>query len=370
MDLSSKEFTLNFRGFEQDDPETVKRFTAFCEANFALSPDTFGDVNELADTVVLTHGESPEALEALAKVLREIGARVDVSEGCRFEESHVLDGPSPQELQRLFGHRNDHGSSSNDGPSCPYPPLGRTLYLLTQSDGVFDRRRLRPKTYRSEARREDARQEAVSPPPRRHHTLVVVSAISLCVGIVALIAATILVKRSPFSLDSKERRSLFQSWELSEVAKSDGTLEAIPAARTLSVNKRSKGFTIDVKVLASSRSLSISALTLTPDERFETHDRSVIKKVVGDPTFLTESSPGKWTGRVQLSVFVEKDGRESHVTIPALVSVKLRDDNTVGQAVIEVANEALRHSSEYTVALGSQATSRLLTFSVSDLTLS
>ena len=370
MDVSGKEFTLNFHGFEQDDPETVKRFTAFCEANFALSPDTFGDANDLADTVVLTHGESHEALEALAKVLREIGARVDVSEGCRFEGSDILDGPSPQELHRLFGHRNDDGSSSTDGPSCPYPPLGRTLYLLTQSDGVFDRRRLRPKTYRSEARREEARQEAATRISRRNHALVVVSAISLCVGIVALIAATVLVKRSPLSLDSRERHSLFQSREVSEIPKSDGALEAIPSARTLSANKRGKGFTIDVKVLASSRSLSISSLTLTPNDRFETQDRSVIKKVVGDPTFLTEFSPGEWKGRVQLSVFVEKEGRESHVTIPALVSVKVSEDNTVGRAVIEVANEALKNSSEYTVALGSQASSRLLTFAISDLTLS
>jgi hypothetical protein len=375
MDVSSKEFTLNFRGFEHNDPETVKRFTAFCEANFALSPNTFGDVNENAETVVLTQGESPEALEALAQVLREIGARVEVSQGFNEAEASSLSAPSTQELHRLFGHLNEDGSSYTDGPSCPYPPLGRTLYLLTQSDGVFDRRRLRPKTYRSEARRkkalqEEARHETETPAPGRHHAILVASAISLCVGLLTLIAAALLAKSFQVSLNGREGRSFLQSREQNETTKSDLPLKDIPPARTLTASARIDWFTIDVKVLASSRSLSLSALTLTPSEGSQADEGSVIKKIVGDPTFLTEVSPGEWSGQVQLSVFIDTDGQESHMTIPARVSVKVSNDNAAGSAILEIANEASNRVSDENRSLGTRATARLATFAVSGLELS
>ena len=364
MDLSSKEFTLNFRGFEQDDPETVKRFTAFCEANFALDPEIFFDTKEDTDTVVLTHGESPEALEALANVLREIGARVEVSQECRFVENAQFSGPSTQDLHRLFEPHNEEGVNTSDGPSCPYPPLGRTLYLLTQSDGVFDRRRLRAKTFRS-----NAPQEPEVRTTRQHHTLLVVSAVFLCTGIIALVAATTLLKRSSPTREGDQRASLL-SREPSERTRVELPVREAQSARTLSANTPANGFSVEVKVLASSSSLSLSGLTLMPNDQSRMNDGSMIKKAVGDPTFLVETAPGEWSGRVQLSVFVDTNGRESHLTIPARVLVKMRSDNTAASAVMELTSDASKESLDENGAFGSLATARLTTLSVADLALS
>lgn len=364
MDLSSKEFTLNFRGFEQDDPETVKRFTAFCEANFALDPEIFSDTKEDTDTVVLTHGESSEALEALATVLREIGARVEVSRECRFVENAQFGGPSTQELHRLFEPHNDEGVNDTDGPSCPYPPLGRTLYLLTQSDGVFDRRRLRPKTFRS-----DAPQEPGIRTTRRRSPLLVVSGILLCIGILALVAATALVKGYLPTLGGDQRSSLL-SREVNERTRGDLPVREAQATRTLSASARVQGFSVDVKVLASSSSLSLSGLTLIPNDRTRMNDGSMITKAVGDPTFLAQTVPGEWSGRVQLSVFVDMDGRESHITIPAWMSVKMSSDNTTGRAVIAITNDPSKESLDQNGGFGSLATARLASVAVSDLALS
>ena len=364
MDLSSKEFTLNFRGFEQDDPETVKRFTAFCEANFALNPEIFFDTKEDTDTVVLTHGESPEALEALATVLREIGARVEVSRECRFVESSHFGGPSTQALHRLFEPHNDAGVNDTDGPYCPYPPLGRTLYLLTQSDGVFDRRRLRPKTFRS-----DAQQDPGIRTTRRRHPFLVVSAIVLCIGILALIAATAFLQRYSPTLGG-DQRSSFLPREPSERTIGKIPARGAQATRTLSANTRANGFSVDVKVLASASSLSLSGLTLIPNDRSRMNDGSMITKAVGDPTFLVQTVQGEWSGRVQLSVFVDTDGQESHITIPAWVSVKMSSDNTAGRAVIEITNDASKESLDRNGTFGSLAIARLSSFAISDLTLS
>lgn len=364
MDLSSKEFTLNFRGFEQDDPDTVKRFTAFCEANFALSPDTFGDTPLCADGVVLTHGESPEALEALAKVLREIGARVDVSEDCRIEEHAALEGPSTQELHRLFGHQQENGAANQDGPSCPYPPLGRTLYLLNGSDHVLDRRRVRPKCHHPEGN-----QETRVDHPRRRATLVAISVISLAIGSLALIAAMLLIKRSPGLLDERGHRPSFQSREHAEKTRSDNPVKDGQSTKSLNANARINGFNLELKVLASGRSLSISALTMIPDAESRMSDGSMIKRIVGDPAFLAESYPGDWTGPLRLSVFIDTDGRESHLTIPARVSVKVNDDNSAGRAFIEITNDSIKEAANEPSTRRSQAITRLADSPLSNLAL-
>jgi hypothetical protein len=365
MDLSSKEFTLNFRGFDQKDPETVKRFTAFCEANFALAPQTLFDGSDSSDAVVLAHGESPEALEALAKVLREIGARVEVSKECRIEEGEELEAPSTQELHRLFGHHNDDSSSPTDGPACPYPPLGRTLYLLTQSDGVFDRQRLRPRNYRSETR-----QATPVPPPHRHRRLIGLRAASLTAGLLVLTTATFLLKRTPTLLDGRGQRSSFQSREQGAPIRADSPPPAPQPAKSLSGKIRAHGFNLDLKVVASSRSLSISALTLIPTEDSRMGDGSMIKKIVGEPTFLTETTSGEWSGPVLLSVFLDTDGRESHSALPATISVRVHKDKGTGTASLMVSGETPMDSGPGDSSPTSQARDRLTTFSVPDLPLS
>jgi hypothetical protein len=355
MDLSSKDFSLNFRGFEHDDPETVERFTAFCRANFSLSPDNFGGTGAHSDTVVLTHGESHEELEALAKVLREIGARVDVSKKNGCGESDPFTAPSTQELHRLFGHHQEEGGIEGV-PSCPYPPLGRTLYVFTNSDEVFDRGRLRHKGTRIA----DAQPQATSE-SRKGSSLLVLSIVSMTIGFVALAAAALLLKGYPTSPDVRTERNFGQSRSLNEPMRSEGSAQRGARARTLSANGSVGGFTIDIKVLASESALSISSLTLSPIAQPSANEARTIKRIVGDPTFLSEGSAGEWRGSVLLSVFTDENGQASHVTIPAEVVVKIDKEHAVGSAMIEVTSAA------FSGAAGTEALQGLL---VTDLTLS
>jgi hypothetical protein len=328
MDLSSKDFSLNFRGFEHDDPETVKRFTAFCRANFPLSPDTFGGSGVHSDTVVLAHGESHEELEALAKVLREIGARVDVSKKDEAGSDPPFRAPSTQELHRLFEH-HQHDGGITGAPSCPYPPLGRTLYVFTNSDEVFDRRRLRQKGARSAEAQPQLTSES-----RKGNSLLVLCIVSLTIGLVALATAGLLLKRNPPALDLRTERNFGQSRSLNEPMTNGGAAQRIARARTLSANASVSGFTIAMKVLASESALSISSLTLSPITQPSANDARAIKRIVGDPTFLSEQSSGEWIGSVLLSVFVDENGQESHLTIPAEVIVKIDQEHTRASATI------------------------------------
>jgi hypothetical protein len=364
MDLSSKEFTLNFRGFEQDDPETVKRFAAFCEANFALAPDTFGDAGSGAETIVLTQGKSPEALEALAKVLREIGAHVDVCEECRLDEHTKLVGPSTQELHRLFEHQLDNDPANSDGPSCPYPPLGRTLYLLNRTDSVFDRRTLRTKTPRSQESHE------ISTVARQRRTaFVALSIISLTVGALVLIATAVLLQRGPLLVSEREQRSSFQTREHSQKTRTDSAVNDLQSTRGLNAATRVSGFNVELKVVTSPRSLSISALTIVPAAENRMSDGSMIKRIVGDPAFLAESSKGTWTGSIRLSVFVDIQGEESHLTIPAKISVSVTNDHSAGQAVIEIINEPANDTAQELSMQGSQAATHLRNVTLSNIPL-
>ena len=355
MDLSSKDFSLNFRGFEHDDPETVKRFTAFCRANFPLSADTFGGTGTYSDTVVLAHGESHEELEALAKVLREIGARVDVSKKDEGGNSTPFTAPSTQELHRLFGHHQE-GEGIEGAPSYPYPPLGRTLYVFTNSDEVFDRRRLRHKGTRIAEAQPQAPSES-----RKGNSLLVLSIVSMTIGFVALAAAALLLKRYPTSPDVRTERNFGQSRSLNEPMTSAGSAQSGARARTLSANGSVGGFTIDIKVLASEKALSISSLALSPITQPSTNEARAVKRIVGDPTFLSEGSPGEWRGSVLLSVFVNENGQESHVTIPAEVTVKIDKEHAVGSAMIEVKSSA---------SGGASGTEALQGLRVTDLSLS
>ena len=339
MDLSSKDFSLNFRGFEHDDPETVKRFTAFCRANFALSPQTFEANGPHSDTVVLAHGESHEELEALAKVLREIGARVDVSNIHDLVDGGAVAAPSTQELHRLFGHHQEERSIEG-GPACPYPPLGRTLYVLTQSEGVFDRKRFRQKGTRIVAAQPRDYSQV-----REGFPVLMWSIVSLTIGFVALAAAALLLKRYPEPSDSRVERNFSQSRPLNALTDGEGTEERGARVRTLSATGRIGGFTVAVKVLASASALSLSDLTFSPITETELHDGQTIKRIVGDPTFLSEASPGNWQGSVLLSVFVDHNGEESHFTTPAEVSVSIDSNYTMGSATIEIKSSAFTGAS-------------------------
>lgn len=316
MDVSSKDFSLNFRGFEHDDPETVQRFTAFCEANFALSPENLRLLQNSPETIVLTHGGSVEELEALAKVLREIGALVDVSSDRSDDISSLVGGPSTQELHRLF--RGQSASENDDTPnSCPYPPpLGRSLYVLSNSEAIVDRRALRQRV----------RQSSTPTPPtfaresQNVSPLVTFSGLSVAVGIVMILAAFFLVKRDGVTNNSS-RVLAFQNQQRAETLRREATKVESGPAKTLSGATSFDRFAVELKVLASPSAVSISSLTFTPTGRDTAPNGIIVRRIVGEPTFLREPTPGTWGGAILLSVFIEQNGVSSHFTVPASISV-------------------------------------------------
>jgi hypothetical protein len=129
----------------------------------------------------------------------------------------------------------------------------------------------------------------------------------------------------------------------------------------LSANGSIGGFTIDIKVLASESALSISSLTLSPIAHPSAIHARTIKRIVGDPTFLSEGSSGEWRGSVLLSVFVDDNGEESHVTIPAEVTVKVDKEHSAGNAMLEVKSASSN---------GAAGTEALQGLRVTDLSLS
>lgn len=331
MDVSSKDFSLNFRGFEHDDPETVQRFTAFCEANFALSPETVDLLRTSPETIVLTHGGSVEELEALAKVLREIGAVVDVSSDSSHDIPSLIGGPSTQELHRLFGGQS--AIDNDDTPtSCPYPPpLGRSLYLLSNSDAIVDRRALRQRA------RQSAMPTPHTEPPSTHRSLVTLSGFALAMGIVALLAAGMLLRKYG-SLNPPSGALSVQGIQRTDTVRREvPKLEAGPA-RTLTGLTSSDGFTVELKVIASPSAVSISSLTFTSDDRTAPKNTLAVRRIIGEPAFLSQPSPGTWTGSIILSVFVEENGVSSHFSVPASVTVLVDANQTDARASIEVAN--------------------------------
>ena len=364
MDLSSKDFSLNFRGFEHDDPETVKRFTAFCEANFALSPEQVTLLKSKPDTIVLTHGASLDELEAVAKVLREIGALVDVSPDQEGAFPSLLGAPSTQELHRLFG---GHSDSSNDdtAPLCPYaPPLGRSLYLLSNSDAVVDRRALRRKMTERSGTTRDQTPTVVS----SHRTILIFSFVTLGLGIAALTTAAILIKRD----SNKEERtsSTFSQSRPVEGSRIEAPTKEDIAPRTLTSSTSAHGLDVDLKIIASNKAVSVSSLTFTPKDPAKTEDGITIKRIVGDPTFLSEISPGEWRGTVILSIFMEEDGIPSYFTTPADVEVRANADRSIAHASIRSRSSAPAGDRAVTITRIGSSTFEMSRILIEELTLS
>jgi hypothetical protein len=331
MDLSSKDFSLNFRGFEHDDPETVQRFTAFCEANFALSPETVRLLQHSPETIVLTHGGSVEELEALAKVLREIGAVVDVSADPSHDIPSLVGGPSTQELHRLFGKRTP--GENDDTPNfCPYPPpLGRSLYLLSKSDGFVDRRSLRQRALQNAT---DHPISSHAPPVKRNRTLLAVSCATLLAGVMALATAGYWIKSKGVSGASPNERA-FLGQHRADSLHRDPTKVALGPARTLTAAAVVNGFNVELKVLASQAAVSVSSLVFTPTDSAIPGIGATVRRIVGEPVFLTEASPGTWVGSIILSVSVEENGTTAHVAVPASITVMFDLNQAEGRVAIE-----------------------------------
>jgi hypothetical protein len=175
----------------------------------------------------------------------------------------------------------------------------------------------------------------------------------------ALSAAALLVTKAQRAQDERFQRPLFQVREQSEGTRSDITARDASPSRSLSANVNASGFNVELKVVSSVRSLSISALTMLPNRELRMKDGSKIKSLAGDPTFLIESSPGEWTGTVLLSVFVDSHGQESHITIPSRVSVFVTKDNGSARAVIKLSELTENHRFNEASTLGYDAIEHL-----------
>lgn len=338
MDVSGKDFSLTFRGFEHNDPETVERFTAFCEANFALSPETVRLIHNSPDTIVLTHGGSVEELEALAKVLREIGAVVDVSADTPHDIPSLVGGPSTQELHRLFGGQS--ASENDDTPnSCPYPPpLGRSLYLLSNSEAFVDRRALRQRARQTSARAP----EAITQPTRGNSPIITFSWLAVVVGLMVVVSAMALMRKEGLLAGANRAPSTTIAQRADAARRDPPRVESSPA-RTLQGSLSHDRFLVEMKALASASAVSISSLTFTPTGRDSAPNGILIRRIVGEPTFLKEPTPGTWLGPIVLSVFIERNGESSHFTVPATISVQVSSSGSA-RATLQVEQTPSRDS--------------------------
>lgn len=327
MDLGSRDYSLNFRGFEHDDPERVQRFKAFCEANFSLSPDRAHSILSSSATTVLTHSGSLEELEALAKVLREIGALVDVSEPDTdglLPSAHL---PSTQELHRLFARERDQTLEKEedggqfDEDSAEKPRLRSTLYLITANIDIAAQRK---------ALRERAVSGAAQSTSPTTHSRKNIFAIALCLVGLVLAGAVAFIGLGRSSSLSVETPPLFGITHRSAEPRAQSLANTGPI-KTLIGRSIVKGVSIESKVLVGPKSLSLSSLAISNNPS-TTGTQSFIELVAGDatfrraegePVFLKETGTGAWSGDVIVSIFTDNNGELSQLSRTYNVAVRL-----------------------------------------------
>ena len=150
----------------------------------------------------------------------------------------------------------------------------------------------------------------------------------------ALAAAAILLKKEA-KIDERKGSSFSQSRHIDATRTDLGSSEDI-TPRTLTSTKSAHGLGIELKVLASSKALSVSSLTFTPEIASLSHDGITVKRIVGEPTFLTETAPGEWQGTVLLSVFLQEEGVSSHFTTPAEVDIRVNAGRSIAHASVRM----------------------------------
>jgi hypothetical protein len=62
---------------------------------------------------------------------------------------------------------------------------------------------------------------------------------------------------------------------------------------------------------------------------------AAVRRIEGEPVFLSEASPGTWVGSIILSVSVEENGTTAHVAVPASITVMFDLNQTEGRVSIE-----------------------------------
>ena len=330
MDLGSRDYSLNFRGFEHNDPERVQRFKAFCEANFSLSPDRAHSILSSSATTVLTHSGSLEELEALAKVLREIGALVDVSEPESDDSLATHHLPSTQELHRLFGR--DREEALHEGhpvvalvDSKPNRKLRSTLDLLTVNVDVrAQRKALRGKTTTSTT------QQLPRPKSSRGTFFAIGGAL---VGLTLAGAAAVML-RGPSSQGVIETPSVF-GMPQRPVRQALPLLGNTGPVKNLITRTTVRGVSVEAKVLVSAKSLSISSLAISAvgtSSETQTFIRSIsdgatFRRAEAEPSFLKEIEPGVWQGDVIVSIFSDGSGEGSRLSRTYQATIRLTGEN-------------------------------------------
>ncbi len=296
MELITRDFSLNFRGFEHQDPETVQRFRAFCEANFDLLPEEALQLSAPKKTIVLTHSSSPEELEALAKVLREIGALVEVAEESAPSSLEYSPLPSTQDLHRLF--RQDVDTPIlYDRHRSKVSPIGSTIYLLNPKAAAS--------AEHAEVFRRRKKAEVTTAAPSGKRLGVKTLAVSLLVGGMILGAA--------FSRQYLQNSQDKQNWT-APVSAAPPVLTATTeikhdAFKPLTGVSEIGGYSVELKALISSTAASIRSFNVAPSA-LKQGTVQTLKRIEGDPTFLKEVSSGVWEGVLTFYATESREGQE------------------------------------------------------------
>jgi hypothetical protein len=318
MDVTTRDFSLNFRGFEHEDPETVRRFCAFCEANFDLLPEQAERLATRDETIVLTHSNSSEELEALAKVLREIGARVEVSQDSFPSDFEYTALPNTQDLHRLFSIDTDTGAASS-GRNSRIAPIGSSLYLVNPT--------LASPEHAEILRR---RKRSVAETPSTQGERRFLGALSTAALVLIGVALGVIVGRVAF-----QQRESDPNWKASiqpaPQTMPASTLITHDISKPLSGVVEVSGYRIEVKTLISSTAASIRSFhgdSISPVDG----DTPNPRRFEGDPAFLENVRDGVWEGTLTFYTFQTQHGEEVRAQRQARVTITLQREPLSGHA--------------------------------------
>lgn len=326
LEVGTGDLSLSVRGLEQKDPQTVERFRAFCQSNFGLSQEVTDSLGATSDTIVLSIGASEEELRALAKVMSEIGALVEISRGTpshdfnRSTLTHTNARRSNARVTRLFTlstEQGSHGDSNSTLDPAEVLLSSPTTLRLHHDITLRNRRSLRTAT-RAIAEREPSLKQ----PPYRLRRRVM---IGLCALLCTFAALSLFIHSylTSESLASLPRFSMVQT--------DQGLAPRLPPpsfSQTLHGSLLSRWSALSLEVLISKTTVSVSSLVLAIER-----EGLPSLKAQAEPLFLAERAPGIWIGELLLSVV--KDGNKiENATVQRLpITVSISND---GSAVAQV----------------------------------
>jgi len=257
LEVGSGDFSISVRGFQNDDPATAERVRAFCKANFGLSAETTDPLTSHSDTIVLTLPASEDELRALAKVLREIGALVEISRGeLSPRTSSLPHHGSVADIQRIFRSGHDSQRSSGDfAREFSDPPRLTPEFGPFRHDATLRKRR-------SQAKNARAPRLAPSHISRSTRQLTpYVSFRALIISLSVVCAATI------GALTMRHSPTIHERTSLSGVMEPPTRRAELPLpesmTNTLHGTLSTEALSIEMRALISNSTVSISSLTIT-----------------------------------------------------------------------------------------------------------